>query len=605
MPKINFTEKELKQYFITNDRRGFYYKDAVELYDALSVHANGTYPKKIIEEARPHESAAVKAYREKIWKPKTKPIFSKIITSLNKIRRSTDWSIEYPKEEFPRIPEGETLEDFCEINYPNFKSITNWAFSVLLRQYLIDPNAVVAMLPKSIPEEESGFIIPEAIIFNSNNVLDYAEGDFCVLQNPVGAFYINDVGKIERGKAFYVITTMSILTYHQTNSRGDIGLVSNYSHGLEMMPAKKIGAVMTKAIDTDFLYESRVAGVVPSLDEAIREYSDLQAGIVMHLYPERWEYASVDCPDCKGTGLVPNEKGSLGAKQSVECGKCGGTGSKASPYSKIIVKRDALDAGAQIPIPPAGFIEKDVAILKLQDERVQNHILNALSAINMEFLAETPLAESGIAKEVDRDETNNFVHSVGEDIVRVMDWCYWTVAKYRYHVQHSDEEIEEMLPSIYVPEHFDIFSTKFIEEELKNSKDNKLNPVIISAMELGYASKKFSTEPEIRDRLLLILSLDPFSNVSEDDKMGRLTNNAISQIDYVISSNIEQFVDKAIKEDEKFPLKSFDEQRKKLEEYAQKIIDSNSAAKEVKVALGETEDDITGTDTEGNAGGGE
>ena len=137
-----------------------------------------------------------------------------------------------------------------------------------------------------------------------------------------------------------------------------------------------------------------------------------------------------------------------------------------------------------------------------------------------------------------------------------------------------------MLPNIPVPEHFDIFSTRFIEEDTKNAKENKLNPVIINAMELNYAAKKFNSDPEVRDRLMLIFELDPFPNISEDDKQAMLQSDGISKVDYVISCNIHEFVKRAILEDETFPVKEYKEQRAKLKGYAQEVVEAASKAKE-------------------------
>lgn len=577
--KLIFTAQELADYF-DGKANSSLKADAEERAASIRVHAEGEYPTKLIDEARPHESEEVREYRKKIWQSKTKPVFMKVVNSLSKIRRSADWSIQYPEGKPTRIPEGELLQDYCETNYPYFYSITNWTFSVLLREYLIDPNAVLMVLPVYVPEDQTEFLKPYGIIYNSKDVIDYRHNDYAVIENPLGCTYMED-GMPKAGRSFYIMTTQDFFVYNQNSSKPTYKLALRYTHNIGHLPAYKLGAVLTKAVENDFLYESRVASMLPSLNEAAREYSDLQAAKVMHIYPERWEITTRDCPDCKGTGQIKLSENAL----PVPCTKCEGRGSAgSSPYQKLIIKQSALDsaAGAQIPNPPAGFVEKDVEIVKLQDEGVKNHLFEALAAVNMEFLAQIPLAESGISKEVDRDETNNFVHSVAEDIVRVMDWLYYMIAKYRYGVQYStDEQIAELLPAIEVPEHYDLFSTRFIEEELKNAKDNKLNPLLVNAMEVSYASKKFNTEPEVKDVLMMILMLDPLANVSEDDKMSRLSNGGITQIDYVISSNIGQFIVRALDEDKNFASKPLKDKREKMVEYAQEVIDATSAKTEV------------------------
>lgn len=579
--KIQFSREELKAWF-SGETKGSYIKEAQEFAEKIRVHADGLYPEKLIAARRPHEPAEVQEYRKTIWEPKTEPTINKVFTSLSKIRRSSDWAVNYPQDEFTRIPEGERLEDYAERNFPYFTSVTNWVFSMLLREYLIDPNAVMLVYPLDIPEDPTAFFKPYPTVFSSANVIEYREENYCILINPLGSTYV-DKGVTYKGKSFYVVSTEQVLRYDQKNNKGEYRLGIQNNHGLGFMPAYQLKAVLFSSFEDSFLYKSRLCGMIPGLNEAAREYSDLQAAKVMSIYPERWEFTSNECKECNGTGkTMPTPT----APES-SCNKCEGKGWVPNgPYSKMLIGRGALDmaAGQPLPIPPAGYVEKDVETVKVQDAGVDKHLYSALASINMQFLDNTPLAQSGIAKEVDRDETTNFVHGVAEDIVRIMDWLYRCIAKWRYSVQYPNEEdIKAMLPNIPVPEHFDIFSTRFIEEDMKTAKENKLNPVIIGAMELNYASKKFNSDSEVRDGLMLVLELDPFANVSEDDKQLRLQNDGIRKLDYIISSNIGAFIKRAILENEDFPVMEYEKQKKILEGYGQEVMDANDNATKLKV----------------------
>ena len=221
----------------------------------------------------------------------------------------------------------------------------------------------------------------------------------------------------------------------------------------------------------------------------------------------------------------------------------------------IVRQTNSVEGQNPVPMPPAGFIEKDVEIIKLQKESVDSHIENGLASINFEFIASTPLSQSGTAKEVDKDELNNTVHSIAEDLVRCMDWSCYMIAKYRYQLIYSEQDIKEMLPHIAVPEKYDILSSTHLEVQLKSLKDSKANPVIVNAVEAEYANKAFNNDPTIREMVELVLSLDPLANISEDDKMVRLSNAGITKLTYVISSNIQEFVERAISDDSDFATK--------------------------------------------------
>lgn len=578
----------LKPYFC-GERYHFFYDRALKSCKAFEPHSEGCFPCELIECRRPNEPLEVKDYRKIIWVPKTKPTFSRIVSSLSKIRRSPDWSIKYTGiQNFPKIREGETLEDYSEKNFPYFQSVTNWMFSVCLKKYLTDPNGVILVMPLETEVEPTEYLRPYPTIFDCCDVVEFVAEDHAILNNPAGCYYqVRDrnKNKMVRGKSYFVVDTVSIIKYDQIDAKGNMTLVSEYQHGLGRLPVFKIGGVICESQGSNYMYESRINGILPELDEAVREYSDLQAAKVLHVYPERWEYTSHECTTCKGTGRRQNPAWFTGCDASIQsqidCLTCSGRGYIASgPYSKLLVK--PADMGKQqLPTPPAGYVEKDSEIVKLMDESVRQHIYDALASINFQELASVPMSQSGIAKAVDRDEQNNTVHAIAEDIVKIMDQLYSLNADYRYMDIYSFEEIEAMLPAIAVPEKFDLFSIANLQDDLKKAKDSKMNPVTLNAMEVDYAGKLFNTDHSIRDMVALTIKLDPLPGISEDEKMSRLSNKGILPESYIISSNINEFVQRAIEEDPTFPTKPLQEQKAIILEYATEVMDKLDTSKKI------------------------
>jgi len=584
MPKLVFTQEEIDNY-VKDKTFHCFYKDAKEIAESMCVHADGLFPQKLLYERRPNEPQEVMDYRKKIFTANTKSTFSKIFSSLQKIRRSSDWSIRF-EGTFPKITEGETLEEYTSENYPGFTSLTNWVFTLMLRKYLIDPNAVVYVAPLTTEVAENEYLKPIAQVFDSKNVIDFVPDEYAVLLNPLGSTYYSG-GKPIKGKRYYICTTQQILIYDQVDGRMRFQLTSTYDHMLGYLPAFKLKGLIIEQVDNNFLYESKIGGIIPELDEAIREYSDLQAAKVLHIYPERWEFTQHECTSCKGTGLRPNPAytgPNCGCAAQVDCGKCNHGYVVAGPYSKIMIKPAGVGE-QQIPNPPIGYVQKDVEIVKVMDDSVDNHIYKALSAINFEFLAEKPLATSGIKTAMDGDELNNTVHGIAEDIVAAMDSIYWLIALYRYKNLYSEDDIEEMVPTVAVPDKFDILSSQHLQDQLKAAKDSKFNPVLLSAMEVDYAATAFNSDPEIRDRVHLILTLDPLPNITEDDKMSRLSNKGITLQTYVVSSNIQEFVQRAIAENEKFDELKIEDQRKILIKYADEVIATDEVKEPIDTGL--------------------
>jgi hypothetical protein len=573
----------LKPFFVDKQTH-YYYDKANKKCQAFEPHSEGCYPTELIECRRPNEPLEVQDYRKKIWVPKTQPTFERILASLGAIRRSADWSIKYPElGTFTLIREGETLEDYCENDFPYFGSITNWIFSVALKRYLTDSNGVVLIMPLQNEIMETDFLQPYPVLFDCCDVLKYDHGENALLNNPLGCIYVTKRGAMERGKSYYYVDAFAIVTYNQVDSKGTMMPVDTYPHGLGIMPCFMLGGIVCETQGHNFLYKSRIAGILPELDEALREYSDLQAAKVLHVYPERWEYTQHECSNCRGTGQRRNpawtDGCSLPAQLPCDNSGCHNGYIASGPYAKLLIRpNSALEGGGTIPNPPAGYVEKDVEIVRLMDESVRQHIYDGLAAINFQELAEVPLAQSGVAKTVDRDQQNNTIHAIAEDLVKIMDSTYKITAYYRYKDIYTFEEIDQMLPQIPVPEKYDLFSISNMQTELNTAKTGKTNPVIVNAMEVDYASKRFNTDESVRDLVSLILKLDPLPNISEDEKMARLSNKGILQETYIVSSNIGEFVQRALDEDPKFAGKQLKEQKKKLLAYANEIIKVQSSA---------------------------
>lgn len=560
------------------------YKDNVKNAEKLVVHADGRIPAELINNRRPSEPDNIKAYREKIYVPITKNPIQKVINSLEKIRRSDDWAIQYKAENVvASIVENETMEQYCEKHYPAYESITNWVFSELLRQYLLDANSWVAIIPEAIPNSNE-YIKPVAKVFDSSHVISFSEGEYIVLLSYDNSTYDTPAGLKTKndGKIYYIITDTHVVKYEQNSTVGGLTQTLEYAHDFGELPAFKVGGIFKARKNNETIYESRIYSMVPSLDEAAREYSDLQAEIVQHIHSEKYAYTNADCKTCNGTGKVKDADN----VQTI-CSDCNGTGTvlNVSPFGIHLI--DAAKAGElQVPSPPMGYVQKTADIAKLQDERVRKHIYDALATLNMEFLSETPLNQSGTAKEVDKDELNNFVNSIAEDLVRIMDRVYYFIGEYRYKIIVADAgKRRDMYPSINVPTKYDLLSSNSLMSEITAAKASNMNPVIIRSMEIDYAKKKFCTNPEVSYEAKEVFELDPLYGKTQDEKFTMLSNKGITEIDYIISCNIVQFIHRAVEEDKDFYSKSPKEKRNVMAKFADEVKKSTDVSESMKIEI--------------------
>jgi hypothetical protein len=578
---IEFTPDQLNRYIRENIRHKAY-ADMVKQMNRIKVHADGTMPTELIRKQRPSESEKNQKYREDIYEPETESPVSRVFNNLEKIRKSPDWKIKFDQNKIPKqITEEQSLEDYITEYFPFFGSIEKWAFDVALRENLIDANAVVVITPISFAIAENEYLQPFPSIYNSDMVLDFVPDNYAVVKSSDQATYIEGAVTYNDGEVYLVITSFKIQRWEQTKSNKTFTCVIDYDHNLGFMPAFRMGGLYKTSMDQLMIYKSRIDSMVPHLNKAARESNDLDAGVVQHMHLESWQYAAQDCTECQGTGkLMVNGEFS---DKNANCKKCAGTGKiiGTSPFGTFMISPQMAGENPQ-PVPPKGYIDKDVSIITIQDKRIGDHIYKALSAINMNFLADMPLNQSGKAKEVDQDALNTFVNSIAEDLVSILKKIIYIINEYRYSVIIPDKMKRiEMLPSITVPEKFDLLSSDYMIQDLEKSRNVNISPILINEMTMGFAVKKFKDQPDILDKLQLILALDPFPGMNQDDKVTAMQNGGIMKEDYIISNNIYQFILRALEEFEAenkdFMSESIVSQRKIIFGYAQKMANDMSA----------------------------
>jgi hypothetical protein len=522
------------------------YEDAVEMYEELETHADGEYPGELIDQRRPAESDEIKHYRKKIFVPITKPVFTKVYNSLMKIRKSQDWMISFPNELPAVIAEDESPEKYLMYKMPRNGSITNWMFSVCFKQYLIDANAAVLTLPTNWEKQDNQYYEPYPMIFNSEDVLDYKEGLYYVLK--------------EHDEDKYWVIQPDIIQIFEVKDYA-VREVFQMVNTLGYIPVRHLYGMIIENYKDRALYESRISGIVPKMNEALREYSDLQAEIVQHIHSTMWSMQPQQCGRCKGLGEIPKENSA-----PIKCPSCSGKGLlPLNPFEHLVLPAPRPGDPA-IPTPPIGYVTKQTDIAKLQEERIRQHIYDALSAINMEYLADTPLSQSGVAKQVDREELYSFVHSIAEDVVRIMDEIIYDICAWRYSGVTND--IRVLLPYIPVPERFDMLSGKVLVDELTSMVNAKVDPAIINAAQIELAGKKFN-DSEVKDLVVLKLKLDPFAGVPEENISLQRMYNAIDQNDLIIHANINKFVTRALEEVQDFANLSYADQMAVMLRYSQ------------------------------------
>jgi len=555
-----------KYYEITADvvadiTRKFRKNDDAAEYINFKYYSDKVYPAPLIDEQRPNEQKNIKEYRKKVYQPVFSEVFDRVLNALNKISRSDGFFLKYPDQsQFTKIAEGEKLQDYLTKEFTASKSLMNWSFQVALKQYIIDANGVVIIWADDV-QEATEYKKPKPYIVNITDILYHFEG--------VSLLYRGEDSR----DTWYSLDAIRWAKWRKDN-KGNVVLLEEKFHGLGVMPAFTLGGIVEEQEELGREYESRFKAMLPWLNVATVEFSDLQAEITMHMHSKEWAYQDEQCGTCRGMGYELNKQ-----NEKVPCSNtsCKGGYVGHSPFD-IIRVRPAVGSMGEVPapIPPGGYIQKQTEIARLQAERIDAHRYRALGAVNMQFLEQVPAAQSGVAKAYDRDETNNTFYGVATDMAQIMEKTAYFVAKWRYSLIYDNATIKSMCPICVVPNTFDIVGAQYLLDEVKLSKESKLNDSVISQIEIEFIKKRFPNDVNLQNILIGSYELDPMSGLTEDEKALIKSNRGATQQDYIISNNISDFIQRANSEASDFNTLDRQKQYAILTKYAdEKIAEIN------------------------------
>jgi hypothetical protein len=555
------TQKTIESFFKTYQFS--VQKEAIEIAERVKVHADGAYPKTLIDELRPNEPEVIKEYRKKIYKPYTKGFFNKIFTLLQKIAKSEDWRIDFPNWQ-GATPENERIQPYISENYPYFDSLENYIFSIVLKQSIVDPNGIVLVLPLAFNVKQNEYYKPFAFVYSCEKVL-YFEKDLLVVKKDNKGFKEN-----------YIFCDADSICFVEVGKSKQVPIVSfvEYKNTVGEIPAFHLGGLVNKvSYENDslkFLYDSFVTPCLPYFDEASRLYSDHQANMVLNIHPEKYIFQNGECKTCAGLGHTKNE-----AYEKVTCNTCKGSGYKSSPFGVHEISPVAMNENGNIPTPPIGYIEKPLGLIEALKQEINDQCRQGLSSLGLEFLYEVPTAQSGVAKEYDREEINTFVAMVARHLVEnIVKPIIWYTMQWRYKISLNEKDIKENSPIVRVPKKFDTLTSAILANRLKTAIENKYDYSTRKALEIQYAESEFGKDSKQVRMLKTLFELETMHDKTEDEKMTVFANNGVSQIDYVISANLQGFVIRAINENEGFLELPYKNKREKIVSYANEVIES-------------------------------
>jgi len=320
------------------------YEETVQHCKEMCVHIYGEKPLYLLERARPREDVDVTTYRLENYEPTTKSGADKAIDIVGKIFNPSLYSINFKEQS----DQSKELQNYTLQYYPNYNSITSFDKEVLLRKMIADPNAVIAVRPEDMPENDSERLNPVSVIYGSVNVWDYEKDYFLIFDEKemvdgieYFTFYYYDKNRFAELKVWYIESDRTI----------NVDEEEIYTHGFNEIPAWFLRG-KSKCLDNgDILYESFFSSALPYWNLVVIHESDLLGAYINHLHPQKYELAE-ECNytwnyegqsyKCRGGHI--KYPGKEGLSNTMDCPHCLGTGYSTvkSPYGTYQFSRNRI-----------------------------------------------------------------------------------------------------------------------------------------------------------------------------------------------------------------------------------------------------------------------
>ena len=516
------------------DRRSVWgeaYKEAVEHADEICVHSErGEFPTDLMVAKAPNETPEELAYRKAIYESITVPYWFRAESSLNRIFSEQNYKIEWPAD-------NEAAKSYFTEQFPVYGNIISFFQSVVKSKKVRDPNAVLALdfnLPLKqaasgeMVVDQSKEIKPYASIYESEHVLMYEIGDFCLLHNDEENTAVEYGGnkKAPMGMVMYLYDDTYIYRISQTGKFIDFTFTVEqyYKHNLGYVPAWKLRGIPCEVEGGNPVYESYFAPALPHLNKAVKLDNTLDLSIGKVAYPIRVYYEQACTNSECNNGKVYSAEG--GAKA---CSVCNGTGKlKFSPARDYVhqVPGRLDDADNQPQFPGLTYVSPDSNILEFSKQKIKDDIETAFTFINIDvsLKGDNTGEQSATKAKIDRDEQFTFMLTISNELFALLSDFINAAYSIRWGSSHENKAIK-----VSPPKTFELLTSQELTSELSEGKKSGIPNIALLELNKEYIQQRFP-QNGVASRIATIVNYcDPYS-IKSSEEIALLKGQGIIQL---------------------------------------------------------------------------
>ncbi len=493
----------------------------VSEYAQMVRHTQGRIDEEIIKARRPYEPEEVREYREKNFRSITKSQITRAINALQRIFNKANVTITWPKGA-EAFFSAKSFEDSDFMGYVN---------RFVIRRMVEDANGILVWWADTPPAMNER-AMPKPILLLSENVLQFTP-DLLTFDTEEKSL-VTTVGpdgravKVLEGTVWYIVTRYGYYRREQYGNKGQekFRIVPGYAHQLGYLPVVVLGGEeMMEARKGSNNYTRWFASYFEPCtqygDEALHQFSDWQGAMVTSAQPMR-EMEPIKCPnsECKKGRVIVIEEGREVRK---ECGMCEGRGdiTPVGPYGIIWRKSKRAGVGEEPtadPVPAIRFIHADPSILEQLEKAWRSLLQDMEKALHLLFIEE---AQSGTAKEVDREDKVSTLDRIGENVFGNI-------------VENSAEICLGLLKIpgevvINLPATFIVRSDKDLREELQELTSGGVMPLYRAEATLELIRKRFPGDGRMMQSALVLAYSDLAFGYTNEEKAAMVAQGILSE----------------------------------------------------------------------------